>query len=153
MREQGISEKKKKIDLATFAELAQRIELACTRIEAREAFAMGRQVIFREDERRASGTLDASMETKKRMIELIKPKEELLQVRSVRMISKGGVLEAGKLMERKALKDGGWAVLPKFHAVPTDISEVEVLYPTLRPSNEISPTGVEHWVPAVQGPH
>lgn len=87
------------------------------------------------------GPRDASVETKSRLIQLIKPREDNLQVRSVRMVSRGGVLveaasggAAGRIMENQALKESGFTVerpkvvLPKvmIYDVPIDISEEEV---------------------------
>lgn len=106
---------------------------------------------------------DASVETKKRIVELIKPREVSLQVRSIRPISKGGVLveaassqAAGKIFENQAMKDGGFQVarpkvaLPKvmIYDVPSDISEDEVRNclrsqnPILRPSDETIQAGL-----------
>lgn len=63
------------------------------------------------------GPRDASVETKKRLVELMKPKDDLLQVRNMRPISKGGVLvkaaygqAAGMFFENQALKDSGFMV-------------------------------------------
>lgn len=87
------------------------------------------------------GPRDTSVETKSRMLQLIKPREDKLQVRSVRMVSRGGVLveaasggAAGRIMENQALKEGGFTVerpkvvLPKvmIYDIPNDISEDEV---------------------------
>lgn len=109
------------------------------------------------------GPRDASVETKKRIVELIKPREVNLQVRNFRTVSKGGVLveaassqAAGKIFENQALKDGGFqvarpkVVLPKVmvYDVPNDISEDEVRNclksqnPTLRPNDETIQAGL-----------
>lgn len=81
------------------------------------------------------GPRDTSVETKSRLVQLIKPKEDNLQVRSLRMVSRGGVLveaatggDAGRLMENQALKKSGFTVerpktvLPKvmIYDVPND---------------------------------
>lgn len=63
------------------------------------------------------GPRDASVETKKRLDELMKLKDDLLLVRNMRPISKGGVLveaasgvAAGMFFENQALKDSGFMV-------------------------------------------
>lgn len=74
------------------------------------------------------------------MVELMKPKDDLLQVRNMRPISKGGVLvkaaygqAAGMFFENQALKDSGFmvsrpkVVLPKvMNCDLNDISEEKV---------------------------
>lgn len=87
------------------------------------------------------GPRDTSVETNTRLIQLIKPREDNLRVRSVRMVSRGGVLveaasgvAAGRIMENQALRESGFTVerpkvvLPKvmIYDVPNDISEDEV---------------------------
>lgn len=195
-------EKKKRIDLAAFVELSLFIERACTRMEAREAYLVGRleerselrEVVADEikrvmeriesniEERRPmearqpsfaevarprvafpslnararpkenlvvvyppggpkEGPRDASVETKNRLVQLIKPREDNLQVRGIRMVGRGGVLveaasggDAGKIMDHQALKDSGFTVerprtvLPKvmIYDVPNEITEEEV---------------------------
>lgn len=192
-------EKKKRVDLVAFGELSQVIERACMRMEAREAYLMGRlaertemkdavveevqrvmerfeagfeerlstgirqptfaeiakpRVAFPNLNVRArprenvvvvyppggpkEGPRDASVETKSRLVQLIKPKEDNLQVRSMRMVGRGGVLveaasggDAGRLIENRALRESGFTVerpktvLPKImiYDVPNDISE------------------------------
>lgn len=109
------------------------------------------------------GPRDASVEFKKRLMELIKPREDNLQVRNMRPIEKGGVLvkaasssEAGKFFESQALKNSGFVVsrpkvvLPKvmIYDVPNDISEDEVRNclesqnPTSRPPVETIKAGL-----------
>lgn len=195
-------EKKKRIDLAAFVELSLVIERACTKVQAREAYLVGRleerselrevvadevqkvlerietsieerhprevrqptfaevarpRVAFPNLNARArpkenvvvvyppggpkEGPRDASVETKNRLVQLIKPREDNLQVRSIRMVGRGGVLveaasggDAGRLMENQALRDSGFmverpkTVLPKVmvYDVPNEISEEEV---------------------------
>lgn len=87
------------------------------------------------------GPRDASVETKKRLVELMKPKDDHLLVRNMRPINKGGVLveaasgqAAGMFFENQALKDSGFmvsrpkVVLPKVMNcdVLNDISEEKV---------------------------
>lgn len=87
------------------------------------------------------GPRDASVETKKRLYELMKPKDDLMLVRNMRPISKGGVLveaafgqAAGMFVENQALKTSGFmvswpkVVLPKVMNcdVLNDISEEKV---------------------------
>lgn len=171
-------EKKKRVDLVAFGELSQVIERACMRMEAREAYLMGRlaertemkdavaeevqrvmerfeanfeerhttgirqptfaeiakpRVAFPNLNVRArprenvvvvyppggpkEGPRDASVETKSRLVQLIKPKEDNLQVRSMRMVGRGGVLveaasggDAGRLIENRALRESGFTV-------------------------------------------
>lgn len=57
------------------------------------------------------GSRDASVETKSRLVQLIKPREDNLQVRSLRMVGRGVLVEAasggdaGRLMENQALRE------------------------------------------------
>lgn len=99
-----------------------------------------------------------------RLVELIKPREDNLQVRNMRPVGKGGVLveaasssEAGKFFESQALKNSGFVVsrpkvvLPKvmIYDVPNDISEDEVRHclesqnPTQRPPAQTIQTGLK----------
>lgn len=217
-------DKKKKIDLGSFNDLATSLPTACAKMEAREAFLMERlseraevreavveevekamkkmERFFKEkrdeDQRPTfaevakpkvafphlrvqnrlrenvvvvyplgglkEGPRDASVETKKRLVELIKPREDNLQVRNMRPVGKGGVLveaasssEAGKFFESQALKNSGFVVsrpkvvLPKvmIYDVPNDISEDEVRHclesqnPTLRPPTQTIQAGLK----------
>lgn len=218
-------EKKRRIDLAAFLELSLSIEGACTRMEAREAYLMGRleerselrEVVADEvkrvmerietniEERRPrearqpsfaevarpreafpglnvrprpkenlvvvyppggpkEGSRDASVETKNRLVQLIRPKDDNLQVRGIRMVGRGGVLveaasggDAGRIMDHQALKDGGFTVerprtvLPKImvYDVPNEITEDEVKTciitqnPSLRPEADAALKGMK----------
>lgn len=87
------------------------------------------------------GPRDTTVETRSRLVQLIKSKEDNLQVRSLRMVSRGGTLDeaasgidAGRLMENQALRESGFTVerpktvRPKvmIYDVPNDISEDDV---------------------------
>lgn len=98
---------------STFAEVAKH-KVAFPNIRAQPRSRQNVLVVYPPGGPK-EGPRDASVETKKRIVELIKPREDHLQVRNIRPVSKGGVLveaassqAAGKIFDNQALKDSGF---------------------------------------------
>lgn len=96
---------------ATFAEVAKP-KVAFPNIRAQPRSSQNVLVVYPPGGPKA-GPRNASVETKKRIVELIKPREVNPKVRNIRPVSKGGVLveaassqAAGKIFDNQALMAG-----------------------------------------------